>query len=387
MKDEVKRSSEGIKGQAGYALLSVFLLVLIIGGMVGASLLGTRLGLQSTNNLIAGNDAFYAAESGLYDALSVINRLGVIRFRSDVVDRWSAADMFGAPVKDMPGRPGIRYEVTLIADETTPDEGGTLKVTGYASTQARRAIEVRLRKGPLLPTGAIHMLESSSCSAFKGGAFQIDGHDHGINGGACDGSHHGTNECQSEPAPGISTVDRDTQQCIEAALRDGQEDKVLGAGTEPSVIQAGGPGSADLGNLMARILVNPNVVTRPEDTFNDKKISFGTAAAPQITHLSHDGSVTINGNASGVGILVVDDDLSLKGNFTFTGWIIAGGELLVLGNVAVLGSIWTDSLTMVAGGSMSVEYCSACLEIADQLPGTAAGNFPRLMKVSGWFEG
>jgi hypothetical protein len=387
MKDRVKRTQVDIKGQGGYALLSVFLLVLIIGGMVGASLLGTRLGLQSTRNLLAGNDAFYAAESGLYDALSVINRLGVIRFRSDVVNRWNAQDMFGAPVKEMPGRPGVRYEVAVDADETTPEEGGTVRVTGYAATHARRVIEVRLRKGSLLPTGAIHILQLSSCSAFLGGAFRIDGHDHGINGDDCDGLPHGANECQSEPVPGISTVDQSTQQCVEAALLGVQQDKVLGAGAEPSVIKTGGPSSADLGNLMARILANPNVVTNSGATVNGRSTDLGTAAEPRITHLNYDGTVTINGDASGVGVLIVDGNLKLNGNVTYTGWIIAAGELLVLGNVAVLGSVWTDALTMVGGGSMSVAYCSACLELADQLPGTATGNFPRIMRVSGWFEG
>jgi hypothetical protein len=386
MKDGMRRQWEGARGQGGYALLSVFLLVLIIGGMVGASLLGTRLGLQSTSNLIAGNDAFYAAESGLYDALSVINRLGVIRFRSDVVNRWAGADMFGAPVKEMPGRPGIRYEASVVADETTPEDSGTLRVTGYASTQARRTIEVRLRRGSLLPTGAIHMLETSSCGAFRGNAFQIDGRDHRLNGGACDGSPHSPGECQSESVPGISTVDQKTQECVEAGLLGGQEDNVLGAGGEPSVIKTGGPGSGDLAALMARILANPNVVTNTGATFNGKT-QFGTEKAPQITHLSYDGTVTVNGNASGVGILIVDDDLKLSGNLTFTGWIITGGELLVLGNVAVLGSIWTDAFAMVAGGSLSVEYCSACLDLIDRLPGTVTGNFPRLMKVCGWFEG
>jgi hypothetical protein len=387
MKHGARRKLNGIRGQGGYALLSVFLLVLIIGGMVGASLLGTRLGLQSTRNLIAGNDAFYAAESGVYDALSAINRSGVTRFRSDVVNRWNGVDMFGSPVKEMPGRPGIRYEAMVFSDEKTPEEGGTLKVTGYAATQARRTIEVRLRKGSLLPTGAIHMLNGSSCSAFKGNAFRIDGRDHTVAGAACDGSPHGAGECQSQPVPGISTVDQKSQECVATGLSDQQKDNVLGSGDEPSVIKTGGPGSSDLASLLARIVANPNVVAKSDATFNGKKTEFGTASAPQITHLTYDGAVTINGSASGVGILIVDDDLSLKGDFTFSGWIITGGELLVLGNVAVRGSIWTDAFTMVAGGSMSVEYCSACLDLADQLPGTAAGNFPRLMKVSGWFEG
>lgn len=373
------------RGQRGYALLSVFMLMVIFGGLAGASLLATRVGVQSTKNIIAGNDALYAAESGLFHALSVINRKGVIRFEAEVVRNWRRPEMFGEDPKVIPGHPTMRYEAEVAADETVPDDAGSVTVIGHASTQAQRVLTAELCKGSFLPTGAVHIVRSSSCSTFRGDAFRIDGTDHFFDGNACDRPPHRFDECRAEPVPGISTVDVGTVECIDRALSERQRDNVRGAGGQPSVVKIGGPQDGDLAEFMAHILANPNVVSVPSPVLTGEA-RLGTKATPQITHLSYAGTVRIGGKTSGVGILIADHDLELAGNTEFVGWIITGGELSVLGNVSVLGSIWTRSFNVVAGGAASVEYCTECLDLIDRLPGTVSGNFPRLMKVCGWSD-
>jgi len=385
MQKVMNQHRKPIRDQKGYALLSVFLLVLIIGGLVGAGLLGTRLELQSTKNLVAANQAFYAAESGLLHSLSVINGMGVTDFQSEIVERWEDRDLFGSARKEMPGNPSLRYEVQVTADETAPGDRGRLTVTGYAGPRASRTLEVRLCKGPLLPAGAVHIFRKSSCGTFRGNAFRIDGTDHERDGSACNVSGDPRRGCQSDPVPGVSTRDEDTARCVEDALLQEQGDNVVGAGGEPSIVRIGGPDSAELLMLADSILSNPSVV-RSAAPFVTETMSLGTLEEPQITHLTGDGTVKLVGNASGAGILIVDHDLQLSGNFAFLGWIITRGELSVLGSVSVLGSIWTGAFNMVAGGSTSVEYCSACLDMLDRLPGTDAGNFPHLMQVCGWAE-
>jgi hypothetical protein len=385
MKHAGGQTGTGFRGQQGYALLSVFLLLGIVGGLAGAGLLGTRLALQSTANLISANDAFYAAESGLLHGLSVINSRGVISFQTDIVERWGSPNLFGGQVKQMPGNPNVRYQVAVAASEATPDDEGVLTVRGYAADLAQRTVEARLCKGSFLPTGAIHILRKSSCGTFRGSTFRIDGNDHRRDGTLCTGSPAPGDACEPEPVPGISTADAETAKCVREALSEQQEDNVRGVGGDPSVVKIGGPLGADLAALLENVLANPNVVTTSAQRFNDNT-TLGTYETPQITRMTYEGTVTVSGRTSGVGILVADHGLSLGGDVDFTGWIITGDELSVLGNVAVLGSIWTGAFSMIAGGSMNVEYCTSCLDLIDGLPGTRGGNFPRLMKVCGWSE-
>jgi hypothetical protein len=142
--------------------------------------------------------------------------------------------------------------------------------------------------------------------------------------------------------------------------------------------------------------VGANAVTNSTKNFNGND-TFGTLAAPRVTHLTNP-DVTLNGNALGAGILIVDGSLRVNGTLDFIGWIIVRGdtiintvgdaydETVVLGDATIRGSLWTGHLKVEVGGSAIIDYCDACMSLADTTGGGQIGNVPRPMNVVSWSE-
>ncbi|MFQ5666772.1 MAG: hypothetical protein ACE5I7_10120, partial [Candidatus Binatia bacterium] len=166
--------------QRGFALLSSFLLLILLLVAGAGSLLYATLELKSTVHYKTGNQALYAAESGVIDAMRAINTVGVIDFQKHVVNRWDT--LFGLAVKAMPSDVNVKYQVTASADGNDPANRGALTVKGFAASQARRTIRVDLRKGNLAVPGAIYLANDQTDSTFSGNAFDVDGNDHDTNG-------------------------------------------------------------------------------------------------------------------------------------------------------------------------------------------------------------
>src|SRR5712692_11345922 len=113
------------------------------------------------------------------------------------------------------------------------------------------------------------------------------------------------------------------------------------------------------------LLARAGVVNYGSNNINGNN-TFGTASSPQITHFTASGGVTIkgNGNASGAGIMIVEGDLTIQGSLEFKGLILVRGrtnvvqdpsETDITGNVTVLGSLWTQDVNLVVGGSAIVD--------------------------------
>src|SRR4029077_21060401 len=102
----------------------------------------------------------------------------------------------------------------------------------------------------------------------------------------------------------------DGVQAVLDALSAKQGDNVVGQGGDPSVRNANGFTTDTLLNqIIPSIVGRAGVVTDPKLNGND---TFGSVASPQVTHFT--GNVTINGNLSGVGILLVDGGLTISGS-------------------------------------------------------------------------
>jgi len=166
-----------------------------------------------------------------------------------------------------------------------------------------------------------------------------------------------------------------------AALSGQQADNVIGQGGAPSVRLSNGFTSSQLDNVVVpAILAQPGVVNDP--TLNGHDV-FGTRLSPQITHFST--SVTINGNLSGFGILIVDQGLTMSGSSTFTGLIIVKGTTQLTatqGDTTILGALWTTDLQLTVGGSASVTYSSQALALVNALFSTPV--LPQRVRVVAW---
>jgi hypothetical protein len=376
--------------EGGFALSSVLLVLVLLLSLAAATTFHTSLDLKSTSHFDTGNSAFFAAEAGVMHGLSSMNSIGVTRFKHDIVDRW--ATVFGLSTKTMPSNSKISYQVTVAADVTDPNDLGTLSVTGFAPLQAQRSIVVGLARGGFVGSpGAIYLAADTVNAQFSGNAFEVNGNDHDPSGSLVPGG---------VSKPGISAHTDSVTDEVVNSLNDAQKDNVKGLGFStdpltPSVLNTGGPDVYDLERIVENILSAPGVVTTSQNSFNGGD-TFGTLESPQITHMT-DADVRLNGNASGAGILIADGSVTINGSLDFVGWIIVRGhtiinvtgdeddDTVVLGNATIMGSLWTGHLAIQVGGSAIVDYCQACLELADNAEGID-GALPRPMRVVSWQE-
>ncbi len=374
----------------GIALIATLLLLLLLAVIGTAGLTYSVIDLKSSAHFNTGNQALYSAESGLEHALSTINDIGVNHFDQDIVQRWST--VFGTAARTIPGYASFSYQVSAAADTADPANRGTLTSTGFAPLQAQRIVRVRVRRrGFGGNTGAIHLASDEVHSDFSGNSFFVDGNDHDVYGNA---------NATGPIRPGISTRNADVTGEVVNSLNTDQKDNVRGLGfsltpLKPSVVDIGGPGRTDLDRSISQVLTRPNVYADATHVFNNGTTSaFGTLTQPQITRLT-DHDVTVNGNVTGVGILIADGSLTINGTIDFIGWIIVRGSTTihtqtsndgttVLGAAIIRGSLWTADFDVEVGGSAIVDYCDQCLAIADAIGG--GNNVPRSMQVTSWEE-
>jgi PilX N-terminal len=361
--------------ERGTALVFTLLITFTLLGLSIAGLLSTISDLKMSGNYQTGTQALLDAESGILHAQEKIDEVGVINFQTDIVANWSS--IFGTSAVTVQGYPLLNYSVTASNDTVDPAHYMLLNSTGQAPNESLRSIQARLTVNGVFSPGAIYLPGSSVNPNFNGNSFLVDGHDTNLNG----------TSNPSGDVPGIGTSTQSTAQSVTSALSSQQANNVIGQGGVPSVNMTGGFSSSTLLNEVIPGIVNqPGVVTNPTLNGND---TFGTCSqtqtAPQITHFT--GNVTVNGNLSGCGILVVDQGLTISGSSTFTGLIIVQGTTqitTVQGNTTILGALWTTDVQLTVGGSASLTYSSEALALANALQSN--GLLPQRVKVVAWGE-
>lgn len=393
------RQSIFLRDQRGAALISTFLVLVLMLTLGSAAMLHSVQDLRSSTSYNTGNQAFYAAEAGLLRALSVINEPGVVDFQADIVNRWGTR--FTPNPMTLPGSPQLSFNVQVLPDAGAPRTQGALVATGLAPANARRIIRLSVQRDGSAPgrgQGALYLAADSIASQFTGNAFSIDGRDHNPNGSLVSGGVE---------QPGIATRNDAVTSGVVGTLNNQQKDNVKGLGFSPSpltpsVVTTGGPGIADLNQIIPSILANNSVVTSSASNLNGNQ-TWGTLDNPQVTHLTaNQVRIRANGNASGAGILIVDGSLTINGGFDFVGWVIVRGKTIIndgtdsvqqselddgstvlTGNATILGSLWTGDLVVKVGGSAIAHYCSTCVDLADAAGG---GGVPKPVRVVSWEE-
>jgi hypothetical protein len=383
------RTRQGdIRSEAGFAMVSALLVMLLLATLAGASLINTGVDLQSASHFKTARQAFFAAESGLFHALGTINARGVQNFSEDIVDTTNWSRLYGPLTKSLISDPGTLYSVSVAADAADPWNRGTITAIGTSDQEARRALRIALRKGQMVGPGALYLANDLVDPDFGArDQFLIDGTDHNL-----DGTINAANPLK----PGISTRNDAVTDASIAELSDPQKTRVRGLGfsldpLNPSVWTTDGPSVTDLDQIIDRILS-----TQPVVEVNDHVLAsgtYGTPAAPQVTRLTSK-TVKLDGQMEGAGILIAEGSFTINGSANFIGWVIIRGETilntkqvddtLVAGNATILGSLWTGDLVVQVGGSAIIEYCDACMALADGI-GTG-NNVPRAMVVTSWQE-
>jgi len=373
--------------QAGLALAaSLFVLALLL-LITSASVLIGSTNVLATRNFRGAARAHFVAESAIMDALQTFNGPGVVNFQNDVVGLWGTS--YGTGQRGFAPLPGFTYTVSAAASGANPSGAGRFVATANGPERERNVVVATLSRSqfPLTAPGAVYLATDQPTNAtFTGNAFLVDGNDHNYLGGAGPGA----------PVPGIATRnDGNTQEAL-GSLNGQQPNDVQGLGFlkgPPTVASIGtfpaAPTISQMNQFIDDLLARPGVVTDSSTKVNGNQ-SYGTTAAPQITHLTASGGVTIkaNGNVTGAGILIVESDLTIQGNLDFKGLVLVRGhtnvqndpsQTEVTGNATVWGSLWTQDFNFVVGGSAEILYSSQALQLANQVGGGGALPAPLIV--------
>src|SRR6266478_2298315 len=314
-------------GQRGIAMaISLFALTAFI-LVVASSMLVGSADIRATRDYRRTAQVHFVAESGILHAIQVANQaagIGVVDFQNAVV-----------------------------------------------ASVARSII-------PSTAPGALHLANARATNCtFTGNGFSISGNDENYSDGS---------PGPGAPVPGLSTLNNTNAQEAINSLNLQEKHDVTGLGFSsdpliPSVrTSPGAPSAAQIDAMVADLLTDPNVVTRPGGTVNNSSSLQGWqckngdhAAIPEITHFTGDTTFRANGNISGEGILIVDGNLTLQGTIDFKGLIIVRGttnvtsDTDVTGNASIWGSLWTTDINMVVGGPAFIQYSTQALALANQL--------------------
>jgi hypothetical protein len=371
-----RRNQQGIALVIAIFALAAFMLAAAAGLLVGSS------NAKATRNYRGATQVHFVAESAVSEALQIMNGPGVVHFQNDVVNSWGAT--WGTAPKGFPALSGYGYAAAVTAG-ADPQNQGWLTATGTGPEgAANTVIAVLLRSNvPSTAPGALYLAADAPTNAnFNGNAWAVDGNDHNYTGGMGPGA----------PVPGLSTrTDTNTQEAI-SSLNGSQVDNIQGQGYSagppivPSVMTSpAAPTSAQLNQMILDILAISGALPQPSNQVVGHQI-FGTPAAPQVTYFAGDTTIKASGTADGAGILIIDGDLTIKGDLDFKGLILVRGKTAVTGdtdvtgNATVYGSLWTNDINLVVGGSAIIQYSTQALALANLV---VPGNIlPSPMRVT-----
>jgi hypothetical protein len=279
---------------------------------------------------------------------------------------------------------------------------------------ATRQVQVMVKRASLPPVpGALNFPGNDANTSFTDDNFEVSGNDFKTDGTA------GT--CAS--VYGITTGTTTNETLVQNSLTSAQKDNVKGKKQVSS-------GNAYGDNVIAQeaTLTQASITTFLKDaarnadvsiyspspsglSFNDVSTSncttnyasqscWGTAAKPKIVYIKGQAdptsaftALTLNGNITGYGVLVVEDgDLKVLGNFNWYGLVIVTGNWVGVGFMGSLNG--TDQY--VYGGVISNEtstdplyegvvYADAKLRYSCQAL-TAAAGARKLLTMSSWTE-
>jgi hypothetical protein len=357
------------RAERGFALaMTLFAMSTLLMAAATAAYIASA-DIHATRNYRAASQAHFAAESGVSHAVQVVNGIGVVNFNNEIVAQWGT--VFGTAAQNF-GQPGYTYSVVALQDAADPANRGFFRATAAGPDGTTNVVSARILRSniPSTAPGAIYLASTDPTNAnFNGNAWEVSGNDHLYGGGAG----------PAAPVPGISTRTADNTEEALDSLSGTQADNVTGLGYQsgppvvPSVFTSpAAPTPDQLNQMVDDLLSQPGVVTNNNDQISGNT-TIGTTAAPVITYFPQSTTIKGTGNVTGAGIMIVDGDLEIKGTLEFKGLIIVRGqtnvsadtETEVTGNATLYGSLWTNDVNLVVGGSAIVRYSTEALGLAN----------------------
>ena len=370
------------QSQRGITLVIVIFALATFMMVAASGLIVASAGSKATRNYRGATQVHFVAESAVSEAVQLMNGPGVIHFENDIVDHWGT--LWGTLPLGFPSGSGYSY-VAAVTPGADPQNQGRLTATADGPEGARNIVVALLLRSnvPSTAPGAIYLATDAPTNAnFNGNAWALDGNDRNYSGGPGPGA----------PVPGLSTrTDANTQEAIDS-LNAAQLDNVTGLGYSagpplvPSVMTSpAAPTTAMLTQMIEDILAISGALPQPSNELVGNLV-FGTTAAPKVTYFDGDTVIKAAGTVDGAGIMIVKGDLTIKGDLDFKGLILVLGQTAVTGdtevtgNATLYGSLWTNDINLVVGGSAVIQYSTQALALANMV---VPGNIlPSPMRVT-----
>lgn len=355
------------KGERGAALVVTIMIATLLLAAGGTLILTTTMTGTNAVDSAAEMQAYYAAEAGVSQALSVLrgnvesNPSGTRASFRNVVSSPSLWTATSGNTVAIPGTANESFRVTLVEDPDDLDgsiraanptyQPGRLRiqVTGIGPKSAVKQMEVIIQRFAFnFPVNSTITLPNesgdpinidigdSNVTAYSGtdaagnplpsiAAFGVSGNDYNgasnvMEGCDADGTNCNGNSPNVDPADPLTLADDNTPDFLKSVANarsflDGPTGLKVAAYRQGRYFSSGDEAIASSGGLGA---TNPNGLL----TFVDGNLTLGA------------------GDPTGQGLLVVTGTLTLTGNFNFNGVILVLGEGRVLRSGGGHGNIY-----------------------------------------------
>ncbi len=240
---------------------------------------------------------------------------------------------------------------TALCGSTTCDTDGLLVITGTGTYQeALRVVRAVVELPPLLSLPApLTVVNTVVDPFFEGESFVVSGLDRNVDGSA--GS--------SSARPSIALVGTEAVSAVLDALTTGQQGRVFGAGSTPSIEAVSTAPTSDalqrlklqLARQADRVFVSPGTISedlRGNDGTGQVTLITGDPSADSNQGLDTAGDGILEGTGYGSGVLIVTGALTLRGSYRFDGLVILvgdGSRLTLEGDATIIGSVLISNRT------------------------------------------
>ena len=347
---------------------SLLILALLIVAAIGA-IVSVQSDFRISGNLKTSTQAFYLAEAGIEWAKQRIQD------HAANPPNPAAGAQFLAPGS---------FAVSFLSPIQKSVLVGLIRVRSTGIVERSSAvIDASITKTYELSPGAISLNGQEAHSSFVGDSFLVDGRDYDpVTGAILAGA---------KAQPAISVPDPALEQQVKGALAAEQQDNIAGkGGVFPSVGRNEFLSSDGIAKLVEALCGATGAIVEKMPVERilpvSGKTTWGTRASPElrcIHGLSGEGDrVDIQGNLSGVGVLIVKDaNLVVSGSLLWEGLILVSGDYVgfqaggsdkkeIFGAVIVneRGTDWGDGTEeLKLQGDVSVRYSSSALTKAAEL--------------------
>jgi hypothetical protein len=336
MRALVRSSRTLIADQHGIVLYASLMLLALIMAVGVQAIVSTRSNFQMSSNLRAENVAFYLSEAGI---------------------EWSKNELAQttihppAPLNALLTISSGTFSVATISSVAVSPLLSRMVIRSSGSfASSSQIVQAELIKRYLLADAAVGLRGNANRAIFVGDLFSISGLDHD--------PATGKPIARVRPYAGITVSDPDAKQRLETALEPTQLAKISGTDRNGATIAKTESLSGEAIVRFADDLCSAGnaqlTAVAPGTSISLADQTWGTRSIPELRCVEGNpglgDSLTIAGNSSGAGILVVRDaELILGGAFRWEGLILVTGSnatfrVLEAGSKEIVGGVIVNEI-------------------------------------------